>query len=170
LSVTALDPAPDFRDNTDRDCRTHPYERVAVRPLLVRPVWCLFDKIGDDRIAAVVLLGNPVVLGQRCRPGDLPARLDRDAPGRCVPGLAFYFGPYLAWALLPDARLLYYCRCHARAWRWSCNAAGQQPALVVMGLRRDRWRRFRRDAADLGSVRRTSMETFVRLMLFQSWI
>ena len=31
-------------------------------PFLVRPVWYLFDKVGDDRIAAIVLLGNPLVL------------------------------------------------------------------------------------------------------------
>jgi dolichyl-phosphate-mannose--protein O-mannosyl transferase len=31
-------------------------------PFLARPVWYLLDKIGDDRIAAVVLLGNPLIL------------------------------------------------------------------------------------------------------------
>ena len=31
-------------------------------PLLVRPVWDLVEKAGDDRFAAVVFLGNPLVL------------------------------------------------------------------------------------------------------------
>jgi dolichyl-phosphate-mannose--protein O-mannosyl transferase len=31
-------------------------------PFLMRPVWYLFSKMSDDRIAAVAFLGNPLVL------------------------------------------------------------------------------------------------------------
>ena len=79
-------------------------------PLLMRPVWFLFDKIGDDRISAVVLLGNPLVLWPALLAialclHDWIATRSRDA----FLILAFYFGPWLAWALLPRTLgFLYY--------------------------------------------------------------
>jgi len=52
-----------FNDNTTSAIAGHTYmSSWPSWPFLVRPVWYLFDKIGDDRIAAVVLLGNPLVL------------------------------------------------------------------------------------------------------------
>ena len=71
-------------------------------PFLVRPVWYLFDKIGDDRIAAVVFLGNPLILWPALIAVAICLRdwiVTRRADAFLV--LAFYFGPYLAWALLP---------------------------------------------------------------------
>ena len=71
-------------------------------PFLVRPVWYLFDKIGDDRIAAVVFLGNPLILWPALIALAICLRdwiVTRRADAFLV--LAFYFGPYLAWALLP---------------------------------------------------------------------
>ena len=78
-------------------------------PLLVRPVWFLFDKLDDDRIAAVVLLGNPLVLWPAlvalalCLRDVIVARR-----GSAFLILAFYLGCF-AWALLPRAlSFLYY--------------------------------------------------------------
>src|SRR5260370_499999 len=52
-----------FGDNTTTAIAGHTYMSAWPSwPFLVRPVWYLFDKIADDRIAAVVFLGNPLVL------------------------------------------------------------------------------------------------------------
>jgi dolichyl-phosphate-mannose-protein mannosyltransferase len=144
-------------------------------PFLVRPVWFLFDKLGDARIAAVVCLGNPLVLWPAllaiviCLRDFVVARR-REA----FLILAFYFGPYLAWALLPRILgfIYYYLpsgtlaslalvyalhREHAPRWPlWGfvgLAAAGFAAMLPI-------------SAAFVG----TSMETFQRLMLFQNWI
>src|SRR3954449_6050940 len=71
-------------------------------PLLARPVWFLFDKIAEDNVSAIVFLGNPLVLW--------PALLALAVVLRDVVVArrwdafviaAFYFGSWLAWALLP---------------------------------------------------------------------
>ena len=144
-------------------------------PLLVRPVWYLFDKIGDDRIAAIVFLGNPLVLW--------PALLalavclydwivKRRADAFLI--LAFYFGPYLAWALLPRTLgFLYY-------YLPSATVASLALVYVLTRANRPRWllwgfvvfagagfaAMLPISAAFVG----TSMETFNRLMIFQNWI
>ena len=52
-----------FSDNTTTAIAGHTYmSSWPSWPFLVRPVWYLFDKVGDDRIAAVVFLGNPLIL------------------------------------------------------------------------------------------------------------
>jgi hypothetical protein len=52
-----------FGDNTTTAIAGHTYmSSWPSWPFLVRPVWYLFDKVGDDRIAAVVFLGNPLIL------------------------------------------------------------------------------------------------------------
>src|SRR4030088_3296357 len=52
-----------FSDNTTSAIAGHTYMSPWPSwPFLVRPVWYLFDKIGDDRISAVVFLGNPLIL------------------------------------------------------------------------------------------------------------
>jgi 4-amino-4-deoxy-L-arabinose transferase-like glycosyltransferase len=52
-----------FGDNTTTTIAGHTYMSAWPSwPFLARPVWYLLDKIGDDRIAAVVLLGNPLIL------------------------------------------------------------------------------------------------------------
>jgi dolichyl-phosphate-mannose-protein mannosyltransferase len=88
--------------------------------------------------------------------------------------LAFYFGPYLAWALLPRTLgFIYY---------YLPSATSASPALVYALYREHtpRWLLWSIvgiaaagfaamlpiSAAFVG----TSMETFQRLMLFQSWI
>ena len=53
-----------FGDNTTTAIAGHTYMSAWPSwPFLVRPAWYLFDKVGDDRIAAVVFLGNPLVTG-----------------------------------------------------------------------------------------------------------
>ena len=50
-------------DNTTSAIAGHTYMSAWPSwPFLVRPVWYLFDKVTEDRIAAVVFLGNPLIL------------------------------------------------------------------------------------------------------------
>ncbi|MGZ2906083.1 hypothetical protein AAEQ97_25640, partial [Pseudomonas aeruginosa] len=71
-------------------------------PLLARPVWFLFEKTSDDNIAAVVFLGNPLVLWAAL-PALVVVLRDFIVARRWDAFLiaAFYLGPWLAWALLP---------------------------------------------------------------------
>jgi dolichyl-phosphate-mannose-protein mannosyltransferase len=165
-----------FGDNTTTALAGHTYMSAWLSwPLLVRPVWFLFDKVGDDEISAVVMLGNPLVfwpmlgaLAFALR--DLLVARRRDA----FLVLALYFGPYLAWALLPRTlSFLYY---------YLPAATFGSLALVYMLRRGDspRWLLWGFvavacagfavmlpiSAAFIG----TSMATFTRLMIFQNWI
>jgi len=165
-----------FADNTTTAIAGHTYmSSWPSWPFLIRPVWYLFDKADDDSIAAIVLLGNPLVLW----PALLAlARALRDwivarrADAFLV--LAFYFGPYLAWALLPRTLgfLYYYLPAATTAalalvyaltregmprWLlWACVVVAGAGFAAMLPI----------SAAFVG----TSMETFNRLMLFQSWI
>ena len=165
-----------FSDNTTTAIAGHTYmSSWPSWPFLVRPVWYLFDKVADDRIAAVVFLGNPVVLWAA-----LPALavclrdwiVTRRADAFLI--LSFYAGPYLAWALLPRTLgFLYYY----------LPAATLASLALVYVLRRGNSPRWLLSAfvalagagfaamlpITVASVG-TSMDTFVRLMLFQSWI
>ena len=165
-----------FGDNTTTAIAGHTYMSAWPSwPFLVRPVWYLFDKIADDRIAAVVFLGNPLVLWPA-----LPALVvclrdwivTRRVEAFLV--LSFYFGPYLAWALLPRTLgfLYYYLpsatlaslalvyvlrRGKTPRWLlWAFVALAFTGFAVVLPI----------SAAFVG----TSMATFNRLMLFQNWI
>ena len=100
-----------FGDNTTTAIAGHTYmSSWPSWPFLVRPVWYLFDKIGEDRIAAVVLLGNPVLLWPALPALGVCLRdwiVTRRADAFLI--LSFYFGPWLAWALLPRSLgFLYY--------------------------------------------------------------
>jgi dolichyl-phosphate-mannose-protein mannosyltransferase len=65
-----------FSDNTTTSIADHPYMSAWPSwPLLVRPVWYLFEKVGDDRFQAVISLGNPLVLW--------PALAAPGSRGRC---------------------------------------------------------------------------------------
>jgi dolichyl-phosphate-mannose-protein mannosyltransferase len=144
-------------------------------PLLVRPVWFLFDKVGDDSIAAVVCLGNPLVLWPALLAIAIALRdfiVARRREAFLV--LAFYFGPYLAWALLPRTLgFLYYY----------LPAATSASLALVYGLRREGmprwllWAFVALAAAGFAALLPisaalvgTSMRTFNRLMIFQGWI
>ena len=165
-----------FSDNTTTAIAGHTYmSSWPSWPFLVRPVWYLFDKVADDRIAAVLFLGNPVVLWAA-----LPALavclrdwiVTRRADAFLI--LSFYAGPYLAWALLPRTLGFIY---------YYLPAATLASLALVYLLRRGnspRWLLWAFVAvAGAGFAAMlpitvafvgTSMETFVRLMLFQSWI
>ena len=165
-----------FADNTTTAIAGHTYmSSWPSWPLLVRPVWFLFDKVGDDRIAAIVFLGNPVVLWAALVALAVCLRdfiVARRADAFLI--VAFYFGTWLAWALLPRTLgFLYYY----------LPAATLASLALVYALRRGnspRWLlwafvavAFAGFAAMLpisAAFVGTSMETFNRLMLFQNWI
>jgi dolichyl-phosphate-mannose-protein mannosyltransferase len=165
-----------FADNTTNAIPAHTYmSSWPSWPFLLRPVWYLFDKVGDDHIAAIVFLGNPLVLWLSLLA--LAACLwdfvkDRSATAFLI--LSFYFGSYLALALMPRAlAFLYYylpaatilslAPVHAltrpgvpRWVLWAFVALAGVGFVVMLPI----------SAAFVG----TSMATFNRLMLFQSWI
>lgn len=165
-----------FSDNTTTAIAGHTYmSSWPSWPFLVRPVWFLFDKLADGRVAAVVFLGNPLVLWPALAALAIALRdfiVRRRADAFLI--LAFYFGLYLSWALLPRAVgfLYYYLPAATFAslalvyvlWRESLRrwllwayvviaAAGFAAMLPI-------------SAAFIG----TTMATFNRLMIFQNWI
>jgi dolichyl-phosphate-mannose-protein mannosyltransferase len=165
-----------FNDNTTSAIAGHTYmSSWPSWPFLVRPVWYLFDKIGEDRIAAVVFLGNPLVLWPALPALAVTLRdwiVTRRADAFLI--LSFYAGPYLAWALLPRAlSFLYYYlpsamlaslalvyvlrRGNTPRWLlWAFVALAFAGFVVMLPI----------TAAFVG----TSMQTFNRLMIFQNWI
>jgi dolichyl-phosphate-mannose-protein mannosyltransferase len=165
-----------FSDNVTTAIAGHTYMSAWPSwPLLARPVWYLFDKIGDDRIAAVVFLGNPLVLWPA-----LPALMvclrdwivTRRTDAFLI--LSFYFGLYLAWTVLPrTVGFLYYY----------LPAATVASLALVYVLRRGNsprwllWAFVAIAAAGFAAMLPisaafvgTSMATFNRLMIFQNWI
>ena len=165
-----------FADNTTSAIAGHTYMSAWPSwPFLVRPVWYLFDKITEDRIAAVVFLGNPLILWPALPALGLALRdwiVARRADAFLV--LAFYFGPYLAWALLPRTLGFIY---------YYLPAATAASFALVYALTREgmpRWLLWAFVA--VGAISfvamlpisaafiETSMATFNRLMLFQNWI
>jgi dolichyl-phosphate-mannose-protein mannosyltransferase len=165
-----------FTDNTTTAIAGHTYmSSWPSWPFLVRPVWYLFDNIGDDRIAAVVLLGNPLILWPALIAVAVCLRdfiVARRAEAFLI--LAFYLGPYLAWALLPRTLgfIYYYLPAATSAsfalvyalrrgktpgWLlWAFVAIGFAGFVVTLPI----------SAAFVG----TSMATFNWLMIFQNWI
>ena len=163
-------------DNTTSAIAGHTYMSAWPSwPFLVRPVWYLFDKVTEDRIAAVVFLGNPLILWPALLALAVTLRdwiVARRADAFLV--LTFYFGPYLAWALLPRTLgfIYYYLPAATTAsfalvyaltreamprWLlWGFVAVGAVGFAVMLPI----------SAAFVG----TSMATFNRLMLFPSWI
>ncbi|MCK1493003.1 phospholipid carrier-dependent glycosyltransferase [Bradyrhizobium sp. 180] len=165
-----------FADNTTTAIAGHTYMSAWPSwPLLARPVWFLFDKTAEDNVAAIVFLGNPLVLWPALLALAVVLR-DFIVARRWDAFLiaAFYFGPWLAWALLPRTLGFIY---------YYLPAATAASLALVYVLRRDglpRWLLWAYvgiaaagfavllpiSAAFVGS----SMRTFGRLMLFQSWI
>ncbi|QIP05446.2 phospholipid carrier-dependent glycosyltransferase [Bradyrhizobium symbiodeficiens] len=165
-----------FADNTTTAIAGHTYMSAWPSwPLLARPVWFLFDKTGEDNISAIVFLGNPLVLWPALLALALVLR-DFIVLRRWDAFLiaSFYFGPWLAWALLPRTLGFIY---------YYLPAATAASLALVYVLRRDglpRWLLWAYvgtaaigfavmlpiSAAFIG----TTMRSFSRLMLFQSWI
>jgi dolichyl-phosphate-mannose-protein mannosyltransferase len=165
-----------FSDNTTTAIAGHTYmSSWPSWPFLVRPVWYLFDKTGDDAIAAVVFLGNPLILWPALIAVAISLRdwiVTRRADAFLV--LAFYLGPYLAWALLPRTLGFIY---------YYLPAATTSSLVLVYALRRGstpRWLLWAFVAAGGAGFAAmlpisaafigTSMATFNRLMIFQNWI
>jgi dolichyl-phosphate-mannose--protein O-mannosyl transferase len=165
-----------FTDNTTTAIAGHTYmSSWPSWPLLARPVWFLFDKVSDDNVAAIVFLGNPLVLWPALLALVVVLR-DFIVARRWDAFLiaAFYFGPWLAWAMLPRTLGFIY---------YYLPAATAASLALVYVLRREglpRWLLWAYvgvaaigfavmlpiSAAFIG----TSMQNFNRLMLFQSWI
>lgn len=165
-----------FADNTTNAIGGHTYmSSWPSWPFLVRPVWYLFDKLGDDRIAAIVFLGNPLILWPALIALVVALRdwiVTRNRDAFLV--LAFYLGPYLAWAVLPRVLGFIY---------YYLPAATTASFVLVYALTRKgapRWLLWAFVAVGgVGFVAmlpitaafiETSMATFNRLMLFQNWI
>lgn len=165
-----------FSDNTTTAIAGHTYmSSWPSWPFLVRPVWFLFDNLGNGIISAVVCLGNPLVLWPAlpalavCARDFIVARRT-DA----FLALAFHLGPWLAWAMLPRTLGFIY---------YYLPSATTASLALVYALRREgmpRWLLWAFVAvAALGFAAMlpvsaafigTSMQTFQRLMIFQNWI
>jgi dolichyl-phosphate-mannose--protein O-mannosyl transferase len=165
-----------FGDNTTTALAGHIYMSAWPSwPFLVRPVWYLFDKIADDRIAAVVFLGNPLVLWPA-----LPALIvclrdwivTRRVDAFLI--LSFYFGPYLAWAMLPRTLgFLYYYLPSATIAGLALVYAprrGNSPRWLLWAFVAIAFAGFAAMLPISAAFVGTSMETFNRLMIFQNWI
>jgi dolichyl-phosphate-mannose-protein mannosyltransferase len=165
-----------FADNTTTAIAGHTYMSAWPSwPLLARPVWFLFDKGAEDNVSAVVFLGNPLVLWPALLALAVVLR-DFIVARRWDAFLiaAFYFGCWLAWALLPRTLGFIY---------YYLPAATVASLALVYVLRRDglpRWLLWAYVAVAAAGFAAmlpisaafvgTSMQTFNRLMLFQSWI
>jgi dolichyl-phosphate-mannose--protein O-mannosyl transferase len=165
-----------FADNTTTAIAGHTYmSSWPSWPLLVRPVWFLFDKIAEDNVSAIVFLGNPLVLWPALAALAIVLR-DVIVARRWDAFLiaAFYFGSWLAWALLPRTLgFIYY-------YLPAATAASLALVYVLDRKGLPRWLLWAYvGVAAVGfavmlpisaSFVGTSMQTFNRLMLFQSWI
>jgi dolichyl-phosphate-mannose--protein O-mannosyl transferase len=143
----------------------------------MRPIWYQFDKIGDERFQAIIFLGNPLILWPALIALGIGLRdfiVARSAQAFLI--LAFYLGPWLAWATLPRSiGFIYYYlpsatiaslavvyvltegpRAPPRWVLWVFVAASALGFLAMLPI----------SVAELG----TSMQTYRRLMIFQSWI
>ncbi len=165
-----------FSDNTTTAIAGHTYMSAWPSwPFLVRPVWYLFDKVGDDRIAAIVLLGNPLVLWPA-----LPALavclrdwiVTRRNDAFLI--LAFYSGPYLAWAVLPRTLgFLYYYLPPATVASLALVYAlrrGNSPRWLLWTFVAIAFAGFAAMLPISAAFVGTSMDTFNRLMIFRNWI
>jgi dolichyl-phosphate-mannose-protein mannosyltransferase len=165
-----------FSDNTTTAIAGHPYmSSWPSWPLLVRPVWYLFDKIGTDRISAVVFLGNPLILWPALVAVVVCLRdwiVTRREDAFLV--LAFYFGPWLAWALLPRTLgFIYYYLPAATTASFALVYAlrrGNTPRWVLWAYVAVGFAGFAAMLPVSAAFVGTSMATFNRLMIFQNWI
>jgi dolichyl-phosphate-mannose-protein mannosyltransferase len=165
-----------FADNTTTAIAGHTYmSSWPSWPFLIRPVWYLFDKTDEDHAAAIVMLGNPLVLWPALAALAVCLRdfvVERRWDAFLI--VSFYLGSYLAWALLPRTLgfLYYYLppatfvslalvyllrRENCPRWcLWAFVAAACAAFAVMLPI----------SAAFVG----TSMENFNRLMIFENWI
>ncbi len=165
-----------FSDNTTTAIAGHTYMSAWPSwPALVRPVWYLFDKIDDDRIAAIVLLGNPLVLWPALAALAVCLRdwiVTRRADAFLI--LSFYLGPWLAWALLPRTLgFLYYYLPSATLASLALVyllRRGNSPRWLLWAFVAVAFTGFATMLPISAAFVGTSMATFNRLMIFQNWI
>jgi dolichyl-phosphate-mannose--protein O-mannosyl transferase len=165
-----------FGDNTTTAIAGHTYmSSWPSWPLLMRPVWYLFDKIGDDRIAAVVFLGNPLVLWPALAAIGVCLRdwiVTRRRDAFLI--LAFYLGTWLAWAMLPRTLgFIYYYLPAATSASLALVYAlrrGNNPRWLLWGFVAFAFAGFAAMLPVSAAFVGTSMAAFGRLMWFQSWI
>ena len=165
-----------FSDSVTTNIAGHTYMSAwPTWPLLARPVWYLFDKVADDRIEAVVFLGNPVILWSALAAIALCLRdwiVTRRADAFLI--LAFYVGPYLAWAALPrQLAFLYYYLPSATVASLALVYAlrrGNNPGWLLWAFVAVGCLGFAAMLPISAALVGTSLQTFNRLMLFQSWI
>lgn len=146
-------------------------------PLLMRPIWYQFDKIADERFQAIVFLGNPLILWPALAALAICARdfiVARRAQAFLI--LAFYIGMWVVWAALPRTiGFIYYYLPSA-----TVASLALVYALTEGGRAPPRWALWAFVAASAAgflallpitvSSLGTSMQTYQRLMIFQSWI
>ncbi|MFO1107803.1 MAG: phospholipid carrier-dependent glycosyltransferase [Bradyrhizobium sp.] len=146
-------------------------------PLLMRPIWYQFDKIADGRFQAIIFLGNPLILWPALAALAICARdfiVARRTQAFLI--LAFYVGMWVVWATLPRTiGFIYYYlpsatvaslalvyvltqgeRAPPRWTLWAFVAASAAGFLALLPI----------SVSSMG----TSMQTYQRLMIFQSWI
>jgi dolichyl-phosphate-mannose-protein mannosyltransferase len=165
-----------FADNTTTAIAGHTYmSSWPSWPFLVRPVWFLFDKVGNDRIEAVVFLGNPLVLWPALLAVAVALRdwiMTRRRDAFLI--LAFYLGPYLAWAVLP--RMLTFIYYYLPSATFSSLALvyalrrGNTPRWLLWAFVAVAGAGFIAMLPISAAIVGTSMQTFSRLMIFQNWI
>ena len=148
---------PDLQRELHASIRRHPYTSSWPSwPLLMRPIWYQFDKIGDDRVQAIMFLGNPLILWPALAALGICLRdwiVTRRADAFLI--LSFYLGPWLAWAALPRTiGFIYYYLPSATVATLALVYAltsrrSSAAALAAVGVRCGRLCRFRGVAADL---------------------
>jgi dolichyl-phosphate-mannose-protein mannosyltransferase len=165
-----------FSDNTTTSIGDHPYMSAWPSwPLLVRPVWFLFEKVGDDRFQAVVFLGNPLVLWPALAALAVCLRdwiVARRADAFLI--LAFYLGPWMAWAVLTrKIAFLYYYLPSATVASLALVyvlTRGNKPRWLLWGFVATAAAGFAAMVPISVAPFETSMATYLRLMIFKSWI
>jgi dolichyl-phosphate-mannose--protein O-mannosyl transferase len=93
-----------------RVIQSHPYmSQWTGWPLMLRPIWYAFDKVGDGYVRGVLLLGNPWIMwtGLLALAACLWAWIARRSRAAFLI-LAFYGALYLCWAFIPRHIAFYY--------------------------------------------------------------
>jgi len=146
-------------------------------PLLMRPIWYQFDKVAGDRFQAIIFLGNPLILWPALAALGICLRdwvVKRRADAFLI--LAFYIGLWLAWAMLPRTiGFIYYYLPSATIATLALVYAltqgeGAPPRWVLWAFVAASSLGFAAMLPISVAMLGTSLQTYQRLMMFQSWI
>ena len=165
-----------FNDNTATAIAGHLYMSAWPSwPLLVRPGLVMFDKTGDGRVAAIVFLGNPLMLWPALPALGICLRdwiVTRRGDAFLI--LSFYFGPWLAWAVLPRTLgFIYYYVPSATIASLALVYAltrGNSPRWLLWIFAAIAFAGFAAMLPISVGFVGTSTENFNRPMIFQNWI